>query len=85
MTFAGQALGTTATESLRNWNTTLTNLQYLELQAEYTKSTEQGNLLLQEANSIWGRAYPSLRYGLGQKVATMASTISQCYWLDLLL
>ncbi|MBC7828831.1 MAG: RagB/SusD family nutrient uptake outer membrane protein [Chitinophagaceae bacterium] len=68
--YGGQALGGTATESLRNWNTTLTSLQYYELQAEYTKSTERGNLLLQEANSIWGRAYASLRYGLGQNVAT---------------
>ena len=67
--YATQALGTTATESLRNWNTTLTNLQYYELEAEYTKSSEPGNLLLQEANSIWGRAYPSIRYGLGQEVA----------------
>lgn len=67
---ATQALGSSATESLRNWNTTLTNLQYYELQAEYTKSSERGNLLLQEANSIWGRAYPSIRYGLGQNVAT---------------
>lgn len=70
VSFAGQALGTTATESLRNWNTTYSNLQYYELQAEYTKSSERGNLLLQEANSIWGRAYASLRYGLGQNVAT---------------
>ena len=67
--YATQALGTTATESLRNWNTTLTNLQYYELEAEYTKSSEPGNLLLQEANSIWGRAYPSIRYGLGQEIA----------------
>ena len=69
--YATQALGTTATESLRNWNTTLTNLQYYELEAEYTKSSEPGNLLLQEANSIWGRAYPSIRYGLGQQVANL--------------
>ena len=67
---ATQALGSSATESLRNWNTTLTNLQYYELQAEYTKSSERGNLLVHEANSIWGRAYPSLRYGLGETVAT---------------
>ena len=70
VTYANQALGNSATESLRNWNTTLTNLQYYELQAEYTKSSERGNLLLQESNSIWGRAYPSLRYGLGQNVTT---------------
>ncbi len=68
--YATQALGTTATESLRNWNTALTSLQYYELEAEYTKSSERGNLLLQEANSIWGRAYPSIRYGLGQSIAT---------------
>ena len=68
--FATLALGTTATESLRNWNTTLTNLQYLELEAEYTRSSERANLLLQESNSIWGRAYPYLRYGLGQTVLT---------------
>lgn len=68
VTYANQALGSTATESLRNWNTTLTALQFLELQAEYTKSSERGNLLLQEANSIWGRAYPYLRYGLGETI-----------------
>lgn len=68
--FATQVLGSSAIESLRNWNTTLTNLQFYELQAAYTKSTERGNLLLQEANSIWGRSYPYLRYGLGQNVAT---------------
>lgn len=69
ITYATQALGSVPTESLRNWNTTLTNLQYYELEAEYTKSTERGNLLLQEANSIWGRAYASLRFGMGQEVA----------------
>lgn len=70
VSYATQALGTVPTESLRNWNTTLTNLQYYELEAEYTKSTERGNLLLQESNSIWGRAYPSLRFGMGQDIAT---------------
>ena len=69
VSFATQALGTTATESLRDWNTVLANLQYYELQAEYTKTTERGNLLVQEANSIWGRAYASLRFGLGLEIA----------------
>lgn len=68
--FANQAISGTSADNLRPWNTTLTNLQYFELQAEYTKSTLRGNLLLQEANSIWGRSYASLRYGLGQNVAS---------------
>jgi starch-binding outer membrane protein, SusD/RagB family len=68
VTYATEALGSSVTENLRPWNTTLTSLQYFELQAEYTKSTTRGNLLLQEALSIWGRAYPSVRYGLGDRV-----------------
>jgi starch-binding outer membrane protein, SusD/RagB family len=68
ITYASAALGSSATENLRPWNTVLTDLQYYELQAEYTKSTTKGNLLLQEALSIWGRSYPSIRYGLGDKV-----------------
>ena len=69
ITYATTALGGVEEESLRQWNTVLTNLQYLELQAEYTKSTTRGNLLLQEALSIWGRSYPSIRYGIGDKIA----------------
>jgi hypothetical protein len=68
ISYASTAVGSVVTESLRPWNTTLTNLQYLELQAEYTKSTTKGNLLLQEALSIWGRSYASIRYGLGDRV-----------------
>src|SRR4029079_3864148 len=49
----------------RPWNTVLENLQYYELQAEYTKSTFKRNLFLQEAFSVWGRSYPSIRYGFG--------------------
>jgi hypothetical protein len=67
--YASQALGGSPADELRPWNTTYTNLQYLELQAIYTQSSERGNLLLQEANSIWGRSYASLRYGLGVNVA----------------
>lgn len=69
VTYAGQALGGAPADELRPWNTTYTNLQYLELQAIYTQSNERGNLLMQEANSIWGRSYSSLRYGLGVNVA----------------
>lgn len=68
VTYATAALGTSPIENLRPWNSTLTNLQYLELQAEYTKSTTQGNLLLQESNSVWGRSYASIRFGLGDQV-----------------
>lgn len=70
ITHATAALGSSPAENLRPWNTVLTNLQYAELEAEYTKSTTQGNLLLQEANSIWGRSYASIRYGLGDNVTT---------------
>lgn len=69
VSFSSEALSGNPAEDLRPWNTTLTNMQYLELQTEYTKSSLKGNLLLQEANSIWGRSYASLRYGLGQNIA----------------
>lgn len=69
VTYATQSLGNAVTDNLRPWNSFLTDLQYAELQAEYTKSTTAGNLLLQESNSIWGRSYPSVRYGLGNNVA----------------
>ncbi|MBL7698842.1 MAG: RagB/SusD family nutrient uptake outer membrane protein [Chitinophagaceae bacterium] len=70
ITYATAALGNSAEESLRPWNTVLTDLQYFQLQAEYTKSTTRGNLLLQEAPSVWGRSYPDIRYGLGDQVVT---------------
>jgi starch-binding outer membrane protein, SusD/RagB family len=68
ITYADAALGGVVTENLRPWNTVLKDLQYFELQAEYTKSSTKGNLLLQEALSIWGRSYPSVRYGMGDKI-----------------
>ena len=66
--YASQALTGVTADNLRPWNTVLFSLQYNELQAEYTKATLRGNLLLQEANSIWGGAYPSLRYGFGNSL-----------------
>jgi hypothetical protein len=66
---ATRVLGTTAADKLRPWNSSLEKLQYYELQAEYTKTSLQGNLLMQEANSVWGRSYASLRFGLGNTVA----------------
>lgn len=70
ITYSTEALGTSPVESLRPWNTALTELQYFELEAEYTKSTTRGNLLLQEAPSVWGRSYATVRYGLGDRIAT---------------
>lgn len=67
--YATIALGESPADELRPWNGSWQQLQYAELQAEYTKSTTPGNLLLQESNSVWGRSYASLRYGLGETVA----------------
>jgi len=50
--------------NLRPWNSRYTNLQVLELRAQYTKSEEPANILLQEANSVWGRSYALYRYGV---------------------
>lgn len=68
--YATQALAGATADNMRPWNTVLADMQYYDLQAEYTKATLRGNLLLQEANSVWGRSYPSLRYGLGNKIFT---------------
>ena len=65
---ANQAVTGSVAENLRPWNSTYINLQYLDLQAAYTKADEPANILLQEANSVWGRGYASYRYGLGNSV-----------------
>jgi hypothetical protein len=56
--------GSNVADNLRPWNTTYTNLQVLELQANYTKAEEPANILLQETNSVWGRSYAAYRYGM---------------------
>ena len=48
----------------------LANLQYLELQAEYTRSSERATCLLQEAIPF-GVELSSLRYGLGQSCQSL--------------
>jgi hypothetical protein len=68
--YAGQALTGATTDNMRPWNTTLANLQYYDVRAEYTKASLRGNLLLAEANSVWGRSYASLRYGFGNTIFT---------------
>ncbi len=65
ISYATQVLGATPADRIRPWNTTLKQLQYLELEAGYSRSSVEGNLLLQETNSIWGRSGRSLRYGFG--------------------
>jgi starch-binding outer membrane protein, SusD/RagB family len=68
--YAAKALTGETADNLRPWNTTLFNFQYYDLQAEYTKATLRGNLLLQESGSVWGRSYASLRYGFGNSIFT---------------
>lgn len=51
-------------DNLRPWNTTYSDLQVLELRAIYTKAEEPANILLQEANSVWGRSFAAYRYGM---------------------
>ena len=73
ISFATQALTGATADNLRPWNTTLVNLQYYDLQAIYTKADLKGNLLLQQANTIWGRSYPSVRYGMGPNLLNKIS------------
>ena len=81
LTFAAQALTGAVADNLRPWNTTLQNMQYYDLQAEYGKATLRGNLLLQETHSVWGRSYPSVRYGLGTTVFTKVyNTVNVTGW-----
>lgn len=54
--------------NLRPWNSRYNNLQVLELRAQYTKSEEPANILLQEANSVWGRSYAAYRYGIFENI-----------------
>lgn len=58
----------TIVDNLRAWNGTYSVLGYYELQALYTNSTEPANLLLQEANTYWGRSYAGYNYGLSSAV-----------------
>ena len=81
ITYAGQALTGATADNLRPWNTTLADMQYLDLQAEYGKATLKGNLLLQETHSAWGRSYPSIRYGFGiNNLNTVFNSINVTGW-----
>lgn len=81
VSYGAQALTGATADNLRPWDATLQNMQYYVLQAEYTKATLRGNLLLQEAQSVWGRSYASLRYGLGTNVFTkIFNTVNPTGW-----
>ena len=68
ITNANLAVTGAVTDNLRPWNTRYNNLQVLELSATYTKAEEPANILLQEANSVWGRSYAAYRYGIFQNI-----------------
>lgn len=81
VTYASQALTGATADNLRPWNTTLTAMQPLEREAIYTQATLRGNLMLQEANSIWGRSFRYLRYGFGEAGLTrMYNTTNVTGW-----
>ncbi len=64
-------LGTNPAGMLRQLNSQeYRNLSgsFNELEARYTKATESSNLLLTEMPSIWGRSYPTYRFGLTQQL-----------------
>lgn len=50
--------------NLRPWVTVYSQLTGTEMEAIYTKATENANLLLVEAPSNWARSYGRYRYGL---------------------
>jgi len=56
--------GTSIVTNLRPINDSeYRSLQYYALEAQYTESTTNANILLAETNSYWGRSYATYRYG----------------------
>lgn len=63
---------------LRNWNGTsatsnpvgysASTLGYYGIQSVYTKATENANILLHEAYTVWGSSYAYYRYGYGNNI-----------------
>ena len=58
----------TISSTLRPWNTEYVNFSYYVLQNDYGNSTRAANLLLAEANSIYGSDYPTYNYGLNSSL-----------------
>lgn len=61
--YSNRALGTDPTFLLRDWEYYIT-LDYLGIEAAYTRFDEPANLLLSEAISTWGRYAGLNRYGM---------------------
>jgi SusD family. len=57
------------TASLRPWNSAYYTQTYNELWSRYAKATEPANLLLVETQSLWGRNYFSVQYGMDAVLA----------------
>lgn len=55
---------------LRPWNSTYAPMIASALVVEFTKSSQNSNLLLGEANSVWGRHF-YIRYGLGRIISNI--------------
>ena len=58
----------TIASSLRPWNTEYINYSYYVLQNAYGNSTTPSNLLLAEANSVFGSEYAGYNYGLNSSL-----------------
>ena len=66
ITYANNALpASNFTDFLRPWNTVYKGLTYKDLFARYERASENANLLLAEAPSLWGRYFYTTRYGMG--------------------
>jgi len=50
--------------NMRPWTTTYANSTFIEIEAQYTRSTEKANLLLKETASLWARYYNRYRFSL---------------------
>jgi len=78
---ASQVFGNNASipSLLRNWNGTsatsnpigYSGLDYYNLQAIYTKSSQASNILLHEVRSVWGSSVAYYRYGYGNKLFSL--------------
>jgi hypothetical protein len=67
---------------LRPWSTTYRTMTYNELWAVYARATEPANLLLIETQSLWGRNYYLVRYGLDaeKQDSILASNVTGGRW-----
>lgn len=64
--FQGEAVVT----NLRPWAGSYSTMTLLELEAAYTRATENANLLLVEAPSLWARNYFRYRYAISTPITS---------------